>query len=520
MRNHFAHMLGRPLLAAAAIALVFGCATALAGSGVGGVFNLGQINTVNATSTLSGETTAPQLTVKNTSTNTSATALNLSVAAGRTPFRVNSTVKVANLNADLLDGRDSTYFLAKTAKAADADKLDGLDSTGFWKASGNAGTTPGTSFLGTTDNQALELKVNGVRAFRLEPDGTSPNVVGGYSGNAAQDGAHGATITGGGESGSENLVSDNFNTVGGGEDNRAGSVDGDPTDASDATVSGGAHNQAGDGATVGGGNGNAASGVESAVGGGSGNAAGAARATVAGGANNTAYDHASVGGGFGNTATGNVSTVAGGYVNTASGQYSSVPGGIANTASGDFSFAAGRQAKATGNGSFVWGDNTTTNLTSPAANTFIVRASEGIWLGTNSSPTDPGASSHFIDTSTGAYLSSAGAWTDNSDRALKHNLRRVNQESVLDRVARMPISSWSYNAEKPSVRHIGPMAQDFYSAFGLGLDDKHIATLDEGGVALAAIQGLYRQNQALKRQNRALNLRLARLERAVARVSR
>jgi hypothetical protein len=64
------------------------------------------------------------------------------------------------------------------------------------------------------------------------------------------------------------------------------------------------------------------------------------------------------------------------------------------------------------------------------------------------------------------------------------------------------------------------VAQDFYKAFGLGLDDKHITTIDEGGVALAAIQGLYRQNQALRRQNRSLNARLTRLERAVAHPSR
>ena len=64
------------------------------------------------------------------------------------------------------------------------------------------------------------------------------------------------------------------------------------------------------------------------------------------------------------------------------------------------------------------------------------------------------------------------------------------------------------------------MAQDFYKAFGLGLDNKHITTIDEGGVALAAIQGLYRQNQALERQNRLLNARLSRLEGVVAKLTR
>jgi hypothetical protein len=162
----------------------------------------------------------------------------------------------------------------------------------------------------------------------------------------------------------------------------------------------------------------------------------------------------------------------------------------------------------------VWGDRTFTDVTSPAPNTFTVRASGGIWLGTTSSPSI--TSGHFIDTSTGGFLSSAGAWTNASDRALKHDFRSLDKQSVLDKVARMPIPSWSYKAEKPSVRHLGPMAQDFYAAFGLGLDDKHISTIDEGGVALAAIQGLYRENKALKRDNASLSARLSRLERTVA----
>ena len=84
------------------------------------------------------------------------------------------------------------------------------------------------------------------------------------------------------------------------------------------------------------------------------------------------------------------------------------------------------------------------------------------------------------------------------------------------------------------MRHIGPMAQDFHSAFGLGLDNKHITTIDEGGVALAAIQGLYRQNRALERENRTMqrenrslraqlgahDARLTKLEQAFSKLSR
>ena len=58
-------------------------------------------------------------------------------------------------------------------------------------------------------------------------------------------------------------------------------------------------------------------------------------------------------------------------------------------------------------------------------------------------------------------------------------------------MAELPLSEWSYLKEGAGIRHLGPVAQDFYHAFGLGADDKSIATVDADGVALAAIQGLY-----------------------------
>ena len=73
--------------------------------------------------------------------------------------------------------------------------------------------------------------------------------------------------------------------------------------------------------------------------------------------------------------------------------------------------------------------------------------------------------------------------------------------TVLKKVASLPITEWRYKAEK-SARHIGPMAQDFYDAFKTGQDDKHITMVDEGGVALAAIQGLNEKlNEELKRRD-------------------
>lgn len=79
-----------------------------------------------------------------------------------------------------------------------------------------------------------------------------------------------------------------------------------------------------------------------------------------------------------------------------------------------------------------------------------------------------------------------------SDRAAKAGLKEVDERGVLERLARVPISTWHYK-EDPSVQHIGPMAQDFKEAFGMGADDKHISVVDGVGVSLAAIQGLHRE---------------------------
>jgi hypothetical protein len=68
---------------------------------------------------------------------------------------------------------------------------------------------------------------------------------------------------------------------------------------------------------------------------------------------------------------------------------------------------------------------------------------------------------------------------------------RVDRQAILARVAALPIERWSYKADGPGIRHIGPMAQDFAAAFRVGADDRHIHMLDAGGVALAVIQGLH-----------------------------
>ena len=291
----------------------------------------------------------------------------------------------------------------------------------FWRLTGNAGTMPGINFIGTSDNQALELHVNGVRALRIEPDPTSPNLIGGHSGNSVTPGVFAATIAGGGDEQAPNRVTDDFGTVGGGRGNTAGGID--------SSVAGGINNAAtGVHAVVGGGGNNTASGSISTVGGGSGNSAGAFGATVSGGGGNSASGQRStVGGGGANTASGLVATISGGsnnegsgeastlgggLANTASGAYATVPGGTLNTAGGDYSFAAGRFARvrdaiatedADGDeGTFVWSDSivNVSQFTSTGPNQFLIRATGGVGIGTNA-PSSPLTVAGVIESTSG-----------------------------------------------------------------------------------------------------------------------
>jgi len=95
-----------------------------------------------------------------------------------------------------------------------------------------------------------------------------------------------------------------------------------------------------------------------------------------------------------------------------------------------------------------------------------------------------------------------------SDRNAKRDFAPVNPEQILESVAALPISTWSYKAEVPAARHIGPMAQDFKATFHVGASDKLIYPLDENGVALAAIQALDAKVRRLERENARLARRL------------
>ncbi len=103
----------------------------------------------------------------------------------------------------------------------------------------------------------------------------------------------------------------------------------------------------------------------------------------------------------------------------------------------------------------------------------------------------------------------SGTVTGSSDRNVKEDFAPVDPRAVLDKVAALPISTWQYIADNPGVRHVGPMAQDFYGAFQVGMDDKHISMVDADGVALAAIQGL---NDKVQGTSQKAEVRIQKLE--------
>ena len=225
----------------------------------------------------------------------------------------------------------------------------------------------------------------------------------------------------------------------------------------------------------------------------------------------------------------NSNSVAVGPFTTASGSFS-VAIGDSSTASGDDSFAMGAAANGAGNyafaigenvgasnqsfalgfsastngqtGAFVYGDaSTTTIFNAVAQNTFNVRSAGGVTFYTNSALT--------AGVTVGA---GGGSWTSVSDRNMKTDFASMNGETVLAKIDDMTIGSWRYKSELSGARHVGPMAQDFYAAFGLGDSDKTITNVDIDGINLLAIQTLARENAELKARLDAVEAKVQRME--------
>jgi hypothetical protein len=246
---------------------------------------------------------------------------------------------------------DSSKIADGTITTADLSPM--VLSNTFWRLSGNAGTIPGTQFLGTTDNQPLEVKVNGVRALRLEPNASgAPNVIGGAPANSVASGAVGAVIGGG----NNNLIQTNANdsAIGGGNGNivqananastvAGGYLNAIQTSAYASAIGGGSQNTIQSNApqsTIGGGYLNTiqTNAPWSAIAGGSENTiqTGAAHSFIGGGYVNAIQSFAgssAIGGGYNNIIQANayLSSIGGGYRNTIQADDAAIVGGAGNT---------------------------------------------------------------------------------------------------------------------------------------------------------------------------------------------
>lgn len=181
--------------------------------------------------------------------------------------------------------------------------------------------------------------------------------------------------------------------------------------------------------------------------------------------------------------------------------------GVETYASGNQTTALGSYVRSLANGAFVYGDSSTTApMFAFAPDTFSVRAAGGTRFYSNSA------------LNAGVQLAAGGgAWSSLSDAAMKENLRDLAGETVLSKIAAMPIREWNYTTQDAGIRHVGPTAQDFHAAFGLGEDERRINTIDADGIALAAVKALEARTRALADENRELRERLEQLERLLDR---
>lgn len=441
-------------------------------------------------------------------------------------------------------------------------------SADAWSRTGN-GRTSAENFLGTTDAVPFSIRANNLPVMRYEavpsgfrivagtlntiaPSSTNAAILAGRANTIGAD-AHDSTIAGGNGNGvgplqrgafigggaRNEIRSDNdFGLIAGGRDNEIG------TNSVISLVVGGGENRMGDnvdGALMVGGFRNDIRGtpdpfnrqIAPVLIGGSDNEIGSGRGSswsiILGGDNNR----------IGTNSPGAV--IAGGTNNL-----------IANNAG--FSFAAGRRTRVNHHGSFVWADSQNASFASAATDSFNIRAQGGAHLSPQTElffgsttrqmlnlwdtgygigvqdftlyfRTDeqfcwykggahanainqPGTGGSTLMRLNDAGLRVNGTFVSSSDRNQKERLSPVDSRDILEKVVALPLSRWSYKAD-PSSRHLGPMAQDFQSAFGLGEDDRHIAMVDADGVALAAIQGL---NRKLEETVHSQASRIARLE--------
>ena len=408
---------------------------------------------------------------------------------------------------------DSSLFAANSTNSTNSTNSNYCDTANFalnsinsWNLNGNIGTNSSSNFIGTNDNTDFVLKTNNTEQMRITSAGrigigiTAPTASLHIIGNDGllAEGTFGTGAIPPSGAGTRMIWYPKKAAF------RVGGIGGTPITAwNDVNI--------GNYSFACGYDTKASGKYSTAVGDGSGGNYGAmgdysfsaGQASTASGICSIALGQSSLASGAYSVAFPRMATasdsgaIAIGYHNTASGKYS-LSFGAYTTASGNYSTAIGWYASTNHHkGCFVFADYSNTaaydSTKSTADNQFMARAAGGVVFYSNTALTS------------GVSLpAGGGAWASVSDRNKKEHFRNENGMETLSKLKEIEITSWNYKSQEASIRHIGPMAQDFYKAFHFGESDTTITTIDMDGVSLLAIQALIKKTEELKEKSEEL----------------
>jgi len=574
-----------------------------------GIINTGNFNAAFGYMALGTNTTGTQNTAigynanvaSNNLTNTTAIGYNAMVATSNTITLGNNSVTATEFNGALMPYYGAAYNAGTVGQVLTSQGAGSApqwtpaqslvksyvkDSVSFydWLLTGNAGTTPGTNFIGTTDAQALEFKVKNQKAGWIDYDGTKANAFFGYqagnSNTSIDNAAFGYMALASNTSGAFNTALGfqalSLNNVGSentatGYDALSNNLNGKANTANGSSAlqlnSTGSYNTAmGRQALAS----NSTAGHNAAFGNStlSSNSTGTENTAMGDSAltansttgNNTAVGHSAL---HSNT-VGDSNTAVGSFAlsHNTTGTRNSAIGYNANVGSNNLTNATAIGYNATVNESNALilgnGVNVGIGTSTPAyqldnSNGFFhttfneaanslppVTNSGGLAIGWNytggqaevdmqnvyvngaafaptsfqfSQMTSATTENQLLTINSNAYTGfgttivpypitmiggaycTGTTWVNVSSRKLKENIVDINKDTLLAKLDRLPILEWNYiktanNTEGAKVKHIGPLAEDFYAAFNVGVDSVSISTIDPAGIALGAIQAL------------------------------
>ena len=149
----------------------------------------------------------------------------------------------------------------------------------------------------------------------------------------------------------------------------------------------------------------------------------------------------------------------------------------------------------------------------PAAPVSVLRV-------TNTNNGIAGVQQDRFDVDSSGNVLARGTISQLSSRGAKENFRETDGSALLAKLEQLPISSWNYRGAPAQERHLGPVAEDFHAAFGLGTNERYVSITDEAGVALASVKALQQEVKQRDERIEQLETRLHALEARLDALSR